>query len=96
MLDKTLHKHLDVMDGMEAKIDAEIDAIMSKIDIDEVINDPEGVMLAVVEAVKEDIVDQMAEDALVAGEDLAKAIEKKDEIIVDESNNPNKNAELVK
>jgi hypothetical protein len=83
------------MDEMKAEIDAGVDAIIAKIDIDDLISDPEGYLLGIVEAVKEDIVDKLAERAINAGEALAKSIEKKDEIVIDESGDPQKNKELV-
>ncbi len=95
MLDDTIHKHLDQMDALKEQIDKEVDEVLAKIDIDELIDDPEGYLLGVVEAVKEDIVDKFAEKAVSLGEEVAKAIEKKDEIIVDESSNPEKNKELL-
>ena len=95
MLDNTIHKHLDQMDALKEQIDKEVDDVLAKIDIDELIDDPEGYLLGVVEAVKEDIVDKFAEKAVKLGEQFGKAINSKDEIVIDESTNPRKNKELV-
>jgi hypothetical protein len=47
------------------------------------------------EVIKQEIVDPNAEKAVILGEQVGKAIDKKDEILVDESTDPQKNKELV-
>ena len=94
-MDNTIHKHLDQMDALREKINKEIDEKISLIDIGDLINDPNEYLAALVESVKEDIIDQRVEEAMNLGEKFAKDIEKKDEIIVDDSSNPRKNNELV-
>jgi hypothetical protein len=83
------------MDALREKINKEIDEKISLIDIGDLINDPNEYLAALVESVKEDIIDQRVEEAMNLGEKFAKDIEKKDEIIVDDSSNPRKNNELV-
>ena len=95
MLDAIIHKHLDKMDAIKEEINAKVDEIISQIDIDELINDPEGTLLAMAEVIKQEVVDPNAEKAVMLGEQVGKAIDKKDEILVDESNDPQKNKELV-
>jgi hypothetical protein len=91
MLDDVVHKHLDEMDAMKAEIVKSVDKIIDGIDIEELMNDPEGYLLELVDFIKEEVMDPLSHKALQSGEDFAKAIESKDEIIVDDSKDPHEN-----
>jgi len=98
MLDKSLHKHLDLMDEIEADIDNEIAKIYAALDIDEIINDPQAEMLEAVKAVEKIINDKFVKRAVDAGLDLAKVVKdhiaKDKDIKIQRSNDPKLNQEL--
>jgi len=95
MLDKVIHKHLDKMDEMKSEIIKQVDDAVDNTDIQELMQDPEAYMLAFAEMIKTDIIDPMAERAVKLGEAVAKAIDKKDEIIIDNSDNPDINRDIL-
>jgi hypothetical protein len=95
MLDKTIHKHLDQMDAFQEEADAGIEKVMKNIDIDDLMDDPDAYLKNVIESVKSDVVDKMAERVVMAGRSFVNAVDKKDEIVVDDSQDPQKNKELV-
>lgn len=95
VLDSVLNKHLDQMDALKAEADKAIDEVLSKIEIDELMDDPQAYLLAITEAIKEEVAFRMVEKAVDAGEALVKGIDKKDEIEVDGSADPKKNQELA-
>ena len=100
MLDKSLHQHLDLMDEIEADIDKEVLKIYEALDIDDIIADPEGEMLAAAQAVIDMIGDKFVKRAVEAGLDLAKIIqehikENKD-FKISNSKDPKLNEELDK
>lgn len=98
MLDKTLHKHLDLMDSIEADIDKEIDKIYKALDIDEIIANPKDEMLEAGRAVARVLEDKFFKRATDAGLDLAKIIKehiKKDkDFKISASKDPNLNEDL--
>ena len=100
MLDKNLHKHLDLMDSIEADIEKEIDKIYKAIDIDEVIADPEGEMLAVAQAIRTAIEEKFMKRAADAGIDLAKLVQNhiktNKDFKIQDSKNPKLNEDLAK
>ena len=100
MLDKSLHQHLDLMDEIEADIDKEVAKIYDALDIDDIIADPDGEMLAAAQAVKNMIEGKFVKRAVEAGLDLAKIIqehikENKD-FKISNSKDPKLNEELDK
>jgi len=99
MLDKSLHKHLDLMDGIEADIDKEIVRIYESLDIDDIMNDPGGEMLATAMAVRDALDDNFASRAAEAGLDLAKIIQehikKNKDFKIANSKDPKLNEDLL-
>jgi len=99
MLDKSLHKHLDIIDEIEADIDKEITKIYKALDIDDIINDPEGEMLATARAVRDTIHEKFADRAVEAGLDLAKVIQdhikKNKDFKISNSKDPKLNEDLL-
>jgi len=99
-LSTQLHKHIDRMDELEESLKAEIDKMILAIDTKELMKDPHGVMLNLVEEIKGLLMDKYMADATKAGLDFVKVLErlekKGDGLNVDPSKNPNKNRELVK
>lgn len=91
MLDKTIHKHLDEMDKIYKDIDEKIDAIIDEIDIDELMESPSEYLHEVVDEINNNVINDASASAIKAGEAFAKSIEKKDEIVVDDSTNPRVN-----
>jgi len=98
MLDKSLHQHLDLMDEIEADIDKEVAKIYDALDIDEIIDDPEGEMLAASQAVKDVIEAKFVKRAVDAGLDLAQIVNdhiaKDKDIKIQRSKDPKLNQEL--
>jgi hypothetical protein len=92
MLDKVINKHLDEMDALHEKIAAEVDAFIKELSIDSFISDPEGAVLAAVIAIREEIADKYIQQAVGLGDKFAKAIRADGEIVVEDSNNPKRNA----
>jgi hypothetical protein len=93
MLDKVIHKHLDEMDAIHADIEKDIDALMKEIDVKAIMSDPENALLAIIGIVQNEISVPYIERAVNAGKKLAKAIEKDGEIVVEDTNDPKRNAE---
>ncbi len=98
MLDKSLHQHLDLMDEIEADIDKEILKIYKALDIDDIIADPDGEMLAAAQAVEDIIEVKFAKRAIAAGLDLAEIVKEhiadNEDIKIQNSKDPNLNQEL--
>lgn len=98
MLDKDIHKHLDLMDSIEADIDKEIDKIYNALDIDEIIADPRGEMLEAGRAIARILEDKFMKRAVDAGLDLAKVvnehIKKNKDFKISASKDPNLNEDL--
>lgn len=93
-LDKVLHKHIDQMDSIEEAIQRDIDGIIASIDIDELIEDPHGVLNATVDLVKNRLTEKYIPLASKNGFDLAERIQQKD-IKVDLAKDPDKNKEII-
>lgn len=91
MLDPVIHKHHDKIDEIQNSVKEEIDNILKEIDIDEVINDPQGSMEVIVEVIKEKILGDYMPDAVDAGIEFAREIAKAKAIKVDDSKDPQKN-----
>lgn len=99
MLDKTIISHIDVMDGIETEMQADIDKIMSKIDVDVLIESPEKELTEFMDLVKGIILSKYTEQALAEGVKVAKLVEKfrkqDKEIVIPDSENPHLNKEKV-
>lgn len=94
MLDKLLHKHLDQMDELEARVQEEIDVILASIDRKQILDNPREALYTVVEAVKSILEEKYIPLAAKDGFDLIKKVVNKD-VIIDDSTNPNQNKELM-
>lgn len=75
MLDKVIHDHLDRMDMLEDEMKDELEAFISQLNIDAVMDDPAGTMQALVDAMGELILENYAERAVKEGITFAKSIE---------------------
>jgi hypothetical protein len=95
MLDPVINKHQDTLADIQAAVSEDIDTILASIDIDAVIDDPQGAMQEVVEVVKEKILSEHLEPAVKAGIEFAKEIQKAKAIKVDNSNDPQVNDDKV-
>lgn len=91
MLDPVVHKHLDVMESLEAKMDAEIDEIIKGIDIEVLMQDPRGTITAVTDYISEMLIEEYMPKAVKAGDDFA---ERSKEIEVPDTSNPKLNNSL--
>lgn len=99
MLDKVIHKHIDRIDAIEEAIDKEIDRLISGIDIDDVMANPEAVINEVMILVKGTIMEKYAKEAIDAGLQFAATIKnmiKQDkEIKVPKTKDPKLNEDIV-
>jgi len=95
LLDSVINKHLDVMDELKTGIEKDINDLMTDIDIDIVIDNPEEAMLAVVEIFQEVLLDKYAKTAVEEGIKLSKAIKKDGEIVVADTDNTKLNEDII-
>jgi len=91
MLDQVIHKHLDVMDKIQDRVEAAVDEMMQNLDIDVILENPEESLLALVEYIKSEIADKYIQESIKAGESLEIAIRKDGEIVISDSDNPREN-----
>lgn len=92
MLDKQIHDHLDKQDKLEIGIEDDIDALMGKLRIQALIDDPEGVLLAFVAAISNIIEEDYAEESINNGIEFAKGVIKtKADIKIIKTKNPGLN-----
>ena len=90
MLAQIIHKHLDGLDEIDAKAEAEIDTIIKTLNIDALIADPHNELGRVIEEIHNLIIEKYQPLAHLDGLKLAKVIEARS-IKVDPSNDPTKN-----
>jgi len=95
MLDNVIHKHIDNMDVIERAMKEEIDQIMSNIDIDLIMVNPETELAFVVEAIKKSLFENHIPKAIEEGIVFAKNIEKDGEIIIQDTTNPTINQGVI-
>ncbi len=95
MLSPVINKHHDKIEGIQKKVEDDIDEILKSINIDAIIDDPQGVLDSVVEVVRETILSDHMEPAVKAGLEFAKEIEKAKSIKVDDSKDPQKNEAIA-
>jgi len=96
MFDPILHKHIDEMDKIEDSLDKAIDKIFESIDVEEVLNDTQGSMLVVAQAIKNIVEAKYAEMAIEQGLEFVKKIEEmKRDIEIQKTKNPNINEAVV-
>ena len=96
MLDKVIHKHLDVMDEIEESMHKDIKKIIDGIDIKLIMNNPYNEMINIVYMIKKKLLDDHIPKAIQAGFKFSKDIKKDGEIVVTQSNNPTLNEIIVK
>lgn len=91
-LDKKIVSHLEAMDKIEDAADEDIDKIFKGIDIDDVMNDPQGSMMIVVNKVTKTLEDKHFIDAVKEGSAFGLVIEStKKDLVIPDSNDPNLN-----
>lgn len=73
-MEKEINKHLETMEALEDQIDTDIDSIMSKIDIQSIIDDPEAELEAVTAALMVAL-EEKYDDAIKSGRKLAGAFD---------------------
>jgi len=95
LLDSIIHKHLDVLDEAKAEIEKDIDELIVSIDIDAIIDDPQGVMEYVAELLQQIFIEKYSQTAIQAGLKLAKDIQEADNIEVPKSKDPKLNQEIL-
>jgi len=90
-LDKVLIKHLDEQEELEARIEEDIETLVSGLNINNLIDNPESALMQVVEDLQEILKSEYYPVASENGIELAKAIEEDGDIQVPDSNDPNLN-----
>lgn len=95
MLDKVVIKHLDEMDLLEDDIDKDFEAILSEIDIDEIIDDPMNHMMALAEDMQTLLEEKYYDRAVANGITFARQITEDGDIKIDRSKDPNKNEDIL-
>jgi hypothetical protein len=91
MLDKIIHKHLDQMDEIQNKIDADISLIMENIDIDAVIENPHDALSKVADTLSDLIEEEYLEESIKQGIEFSKEIARAKKITVSDSSDPKEN-----
>jgi len=96
-MDKLINAHIDKIEDIEAQLDIIIEQEISQINIDEVIKDPYNTLLITAQNIKDIFLDKYGHDVVELGIQFGKAIQKKIEedktIKIQDSDDPNLNAE---
>lgn len=90
-LDKVLIKHLDDQDYLEDSLDKDIDQLLSKVTISELMSDVEGVLMSIVQQLQERLESQYYEKAVANGIELAHNIQDDGDIRIQDTNNADLN-----
>lgn len=93
MLDKLIHKHLDAMEEIESEVEADVLKVYSAVNVDALLEDPEGEMLALAQGIAEMLEEKYFERIINQGIEFAKAVEEATKISVPDTTNPTLNAE---
>jgi len=93
-LDKVVIKHLDVMEALEERLDKEIDGLYKKLNIDELIENPEGALIDFSAQVKDLLEYRYFPEAAEEGIGFAQKVEKDGSIEVPKSKDPKLNEDL--
>lgn len=94
-LDKVLISHLEKQDVLEDGIEADIDALIAKLNITELMNNPEEALLALVGKIQLDLKEKYYPESAKNGVELAVTIEKDGDIQIPKSNDPTLNEDLL-
>lgn len=95
MLDKIIHTHLDAMEAIEDNLEADLEAIISKIDVEMAMELPEIEMQGVAQDIEDMLIDKYFEQAVKEGKKFAQAVRKSKEIIVPDTTDPKLNEALA-
>lgn len=95
MLDRVIHKHLDRMDAIEDSLKEEIERIINSINVDLILKNPDAELMMIIAMIKRTLLDDFIPLALEEGVKLSQDIKKDGEIVVEDSNNPNLNKDLI-
>lgn len=93
MLDKVINKHLDAVDTVQEKMDKEIDEFIDDLDIEVILTNPQEYMVQIAKSIQDEIINKYIEKAKSLGEAFGKAAEVDGEIVIEDSNDPRRNAE---
>lgn len=91
MLDSVLKQHLDEQEKIETAIDEDFEQLMNGISIDDLISEPQEVLMRLVEDYKQILLEKYYPDAVKNGLELAEEIEKDGDIKIPKSKDPNLN-----
>lgn len=91
VLDSVLKQHLDEQEKIETAIDEDFEQLMNGISIDDLISEPQEVLMRLVEDYKQILLEKYYPDAVKNGLELAEEIEKDGDIKIPKSKDPNLN-----
>lgn len=91
VIDSVLKKHLDEQEKIETAIDEDFEQLMNGISIDDLISEPQEVLMRLVEDYKQILLEKYYPDAVKNGLELAEEIEKDGDIKIPKSKDPNLN-----
>ena len=98
MLSKLIENHVEAMDSIEEKVEKDIDQLIGKIDVDALMEDPEGELLILTEALsrilEEEYFEKAIDKGVEFGEKIKKLSEEEKKIKIDGGKDPNKNEGL--
>ena len=78
-MEKVIHGHLDDLDALEKEADTLVEEVLSGVNVDDVVADPEAVLTALATEVKERLIEGLMPKAVELGLDLADKV--KDETV---------------
>ena len=94
-LDKVILDHIEDMELIEEKVDKDIDNMLSKLDIDAVLENPDEALFSFAFSVQSMLEDRYYPTVADKGLAFADDVRKDGEVKVFDSNDPNLNKEVV-
>ena len=76
-MDKTIHRHLDLVDDLLEKVQKDIDKLYEGLSLKDILEDPETVLLEFSEEVAAFVIQKYGDDFVRLGIDFAEAVKKK-------------------
>jgi hypothetical protein len=95
MLDNILHKHLDAIDSIKEEAYKDVDAVFNTIDIKSLIKNTDKELNDVIVIIRKLLLDRYIPSAMEEGVKLSNDINNDEEIIIQDSTNPNLNKEAI-
>lgn len=95
MLDKIINDHVDKQDKLEEGLEKDIQSLINGLKINELMATPLDTLITAVEAVKAQLIDKYAPQAVKNGKEFADTIKGlKRDIVVEDTNDPKLSEEV--